>query len=81
MIELIFRNLFILYLGAFIRFLFHRFIKNNKQITFNFILNGIDKEKIKEDEIFNARNELMNRLYAFAFFIFIIIIIIISQWK
>jgi len=80
MIEIIFRNLFILYLGTLLRFLFHRVIKR-KKISYHQILNGIEHEKTKEDEIFNIRNEFINRLYGLGFLLFVVVIIIIIQWR
>ena len=77
MINFILKNLFILYLGASLRFLFHRFIKQNKQITYYDILHGIEKERTKEDEIFNAKNEFINRIYAYGFLLIVVIIIVI----
>ena len=79
MITDILKNIFILQLGALLRFLFYYFVKRNKQVTYYSILNGRDKEKTKADEIFNIRNEFINRLYALGFLLIIVVFIIIFQ--
>lgn len=79
MITDILKNIFILQLGALLRFLFYYFVKRNKQVTYHSILNGKDKEKTKADEIFNIRNEFINRLYALGFLLIIVVFIIIFQ--
>ncbi len=79
MITAILKNIFILQLGVLLRFLFYYFVKRNKQVTYYSILNGRDKEKTKADEIFNIRNEFINRLYALGFLLIIVVFIIIFQ--
>jgi hypothetical protein len=79
MITDILKNIFILQLGALLRFLFYYFVKRNKQVTYHSILNGKDKGKTKADEIFNIRNEFINRLYALGFLLIIVVFIIIFQ--
>ena len=79
MITAILKNIFILQLGVLLRFLFYYFVKRNKQVTYYSILNGRDKEKKKADEIFNIRNEFINRLYALGFLLIIVVFIIIFQ--
>ena len=79
MITVILKNIFILQLGALLRFLFYYFVKRNKQVTYHSILNGKDKGKTKADEIFNIRNEFINRLYALGFLLIIVVFIIIFQ--
>lgn len=49
MITDILKNIFILQLGALLRFLFYYFVKRNKQVTYHSILNGKDKGKTKNE--------------------------------
>lgn len=69
------RNILILYIGTFIRYIIKRYIRRDKNIKFKELLYG-NKYKKKSDDV-NAdsvMNEFINRLYAFA----IIIIVILS---
>lgn len=65
MIELILRNLFILYIGACVRYLLLRIFKGEKK--FSSILHGIP-EKNKTDEKLNVENEFINRLLWYCHF-------------
>jgi hypothetical protein len=59
MITDILKNIFILQLGALLRFLFYYFVKRNKQVTYHSILNGKDKGKTKADEILISETSLL----------------------
>ena len=75
------RNVIILYLGTFLRYIIKRYIRRDKNIKFKELLHG-DKLKKKSDEI-NAdtvMNEFTNRLYAFALIIILILVIFLMGW-
>ncbi len=80
-IELILRNLFILQLGILIRLAYLRLIKKNTKVTYSKLLHGIDPVKTKEDEIFNTRNEFVNRIYSLVFLFLLVVIIVLLTWK
>lgn len=79
MLELIFKNLFTLHIGIFIRYLFLRYIKKNRDISYKQLLIGEKNKRndIKQDEINCFNNEIKNRLYGIIFLIIIVIVIII----
>ena len=73
-IDILCRNLLVLYLGAFIRYVVNRMLKSKK--SFHTILYGVT-EKSKEDEISNINNEFVNRIYGIVGLIIIVIIIVL----
>lgn len=73
-IGLILRNIFVLYLGASVRYAIHRMFKSKKD--FRTILHGIPV-KNKTDEMLNFENEMINRLYGIAVLVILVIIIIV----
>lgn len=79
MLELIFKNLITLHIGIFIRYLFLRYIKKNRDISYKQLLIGEKNKRndIKEDEINCFNNEIKNRLYGITFLIIIVIVIIV----
>lgn len=73
----LFRNLLVLYLGTFIRFVYLRFIRS-KDVRFKELLHPVQEGKIDKDnglDIFT--NEMANRSYGC---IFLIIIVAISVY-
>lgn len=75
--EFIIRNTFFFYFGAALRYCYLRFLKKRK-ISFRKVLNGIEKPKTKEDEIYNMSNEFKNRLFAIAFLSLVVIILVLT---
>ena len=73
-IDILCRNLIVLYLGAFIRYVVNCMLKSKK--SFQAILYGVP-EKSKEDEISNINNEFVNRIYGIVGLIIIVIIIVL----
>ena len=70
--EYLFRNLLVLYLGTFIRFVFLRYIRR-KDVRFKELLHPAQEGKIDKDnglDIFT--NEMANRSYG-CFFLIIIV--------
>lgn len=65
----------VLYLGAFIRYLFQCISKREKRASLNSILHGMT-EKTKEDEIANVNNQFRNRMYGFGALVLIVIFLI-----
>lgn len=69
------RNLLILYLGTFIRFVYLRFIKR-KDVSFKVLLHPAQEGKIdKDNELDIFTNEMANRSYGCIFLIIIVGII------
>ena len=73
-IDILCRNLIVLYLGASIRYVVNCMSKSKK--SFRTILYGVT-EKSKEDEISNINNEFVNRIYGIVGLIIIVIIIVL----
>ena len=73
-IDILCRNLLVLYLGAFIRYVVNCMLKSNK--SFHTILYGVT-ENSKEYEISNINNEFVNRIYGIVGLIIIVIIIVL----
>lgn len=79
--ELFLKNLIILHIGVTLRFIYLRFLKNNNKITYSKLLKGIEPVKSKEDDLYNIKNQTLNRLYALIFLFAIVIIFIIVKWR
>lgn len=73
-IDIFCRNLIVLYLGAFIRYVVNCMLKSKE--SFQTILHGVT-EKSKEDEISNINNEFVNRIYGIVGLIIIVVIIVL----
>ena len=73
-IDILCRNLIVLYLGTSIRYVVNCMSKSKK--SFRTILYGVT-EKCKEDEISNINNEFVNRIYGIVGLIIIVIIIVL----
>ena len=74
MSDFLFRNLLVLYLGTFIRFVYLRFIKR-KQVRFKELLDLVKESKIrKDDEMDIFTNEMANRSYGCIFLMIIVAI-------
>lgn len=74
------RNILILYLGTFLRYIIKRYIRRDNNIKFKELLHG-NKFKKKFDDV-NAdsvMNEFINRLYAFALIIIVILAYILLK--
>ncbi len=68
------RNLLILYLGTFIRFVYLRFIKR-KDVRFKELLDPVKESKIKKDDEMDIfTNEMANRSYGCIFLMIIVAI-------
>lgn len=76
-IELLVKNIIVLYFGAFIRYLLNCVLRRSPKKSFHYILHGIE-EKSKEDEIYNYNNEFVNRVYGFAGLLVIVMIIVFA---
>lgn len=72
MIQLIFNNFLINYIGWTIRYLILKSFDSS--IKYRTVLYGKHCPKSKDDEIFNFNNELKNRFVGILFIIFIIIL-------
>lgn len=55
--------------------------RNKKDITYNKLLRGIDPVRTKEDEIYNKKNEFINRMYSLTFLFLVVILIIVLTWR
>ena len=74
MSDLLFRNLLVLYLGTFIRFVYLRFIKR-KDVRFKELLDLVKEGKIKKDDEMDIfTNEMANRSYGCIFLMIIVAI-------
>lgn len=74
MSDLLFRNLLVLYLGTFIRFVYLRFIKM-KDVRFKELLDPVKESKIKKDDEMDIfTNEMANRSYGCIFLMIIVAI-------
>ena len=74
MSDLLFRNLLVLYLGTFIRFVYLRFIKR-KDVLFKELLDLVKESKIKKDDEMDIfTNEMANRSYGCIFLMIIVAI-------
>lgn len=62
MTEYILKNIFALYLGGSLRYVYLRYIRRDKNATYAKVLHGIPNPKTKEDDNFNLKNEMKNRL-------------------
>ena len=73
------RNLLILYLGTFIRFVYLRFIKR-KDVLFKELLDLVKEGKIKKDDEMDIfTNEMANRSYGCIFLIIIVALPLVLQ--
>lgn len=72
MTEYILKNIFVLYLGGSLRYVYLRYIRH-KKITYKKVLYGIPNPKTKEDDNYNLKNEMKNRLTAILFLIALIL--------
>ncbi len=77
MFDLIVKNLFTLYLGASIRFVWFRIILRRK-VSFDEILNGVENKKANysEKELDNMRSGFMNRVVGVVFIMILILLIV-----
>lgn len=74
MSDLLFRNLLVLYLGTFIRFVYLRFIKR-KDVRFKELLDPVKESKIKKDDEMDIfTNEMANQSYGCIFLMIIVAI-------
>jgi len=74
MSDFLFRNLQVLYLGTFIRFVYLRFIKR-KEVRFKELLDLVKESKIKKDDEMDIfTNEMANRSYGCIFLMIIVTI-------
>lgn len=72
MIEYIFQNILALYVGGTLRFVYLRYVRRDKSVTYVKILHGISKVKTKEDDTYNIKNEMKNRLTTLFFIVILI---------
>jgi len=71
------RNILILYMGTFIRYIIKRYIRRDKNIKFKELLLGYKFKKNSDDvNADSVMNEFINRLYAFAIIIIVILVYI-----
>lgn len=71
------RNILILYIGTFIRYIIKRYIRRDKNIKFKELLLGYKFKKNSDDvNADSVMNEFINRLYAFAIIIIVILVYI-----
>lgn len=71
------RNILILYMGTFIRYIIKRYIRRDKNIKFKELLLGYKFKKNSDDvNADSVVNEFINRLYAFAIIIIVILVYI-----
>lgn len=77
MFDLLMRNIVILHIGAALRYLYKRYLKHDKSVSYSKVLNGLEKVSSKKDEIYIFHNELKNRFVAILFALVIIALILI----
>ena len=71
------RNILILYMGTFIRYIIKRYIRRDKNVKFKELLLGYKFKKNSDDvNADSVMNEFINRLYAFAIIIIVILVYI-----
>ena len=74
------RNILILYMGTFIRYIIKRYIRRDKNIKFKELLLGYKFKKNSDDvNADSVMNEFINRLYAFALIIIVILAYILLK--
>lgn len=71
-----FGNLFILYTGTFIRYVYFRFVKK-KKVRFKELLNPVEDKDPKADEYNRFINEMTNRTYGCIFLILLVLLSLI----
>lgn len=82
MLDLIFKNLLILYVGVGLRYLYYKLFKKNNYIKYSQLLYGIKNPKTKDEEIQNKKNEFINRLYSiFTLSLIVLVIAIIQKYS
>lgn len=74
MTEYIFKNLLALYIGGSLRFVYLRYIRRNKMVTYSKVLHGIPNAKTKKDDTYNIKNEMKNRLTTLLFLVVLILL-------
>lgn len=74
MIQFLFNNFLINYIGGTIRYLMLKSF--DYSVKYRIVLYGLHCPKSKNDEIFNFNNELKNRFVGILFIIFIIILVL-----
>lgn len=79
MIEYIFQNILALYIGGSLRFIYLRFICRDKNVTYGKVLHGIPNAKTKEDDNYNIKNDLKNRMTTLLFIVILIVLGIIFK--
>lgn len=72
--EYIFKNLLALYIGGTLRFVWLRYIRHNKNMTYSKVLHGIPKAKTKEEDNYNIKNEMKNRITTLLFIVILILL-------
>lgn len=77
MLEYIAQNILANQIGGNIRYVILKFICRRKNITYRKVLYGISKVKTKQDDTFNIKNEMKNRLTTLAFFVLLILAFIV----
>jgi hypothetical protein len=60
--EIIFGNIVTLYLGAIVRYIYIKYIKNSKDVKFKHLLKTKKNIASKDTEINNFENEMSNRI-------------------
>lgn len=74
------RNILILYMGTFIRYIIKRYIRRDKNIKFKELLLGYKFKKNSDDvNADSVMNEFINRLYAFAIIIIVILVYVLLK--
>lgn len=74
-LNLILGNVFILYLGTSVRFLYKKYLKREQGVTFKKVYKGPEKLSSKSEEIEDFNNEMANRMVGvFTLFAFVIIL-------
>lgn len=74
-LNLILGNVFILYLGTNVRFLYKKYLNREQGVTFKKVYKGPEKLISKSEEIEDFNNEMANRMVGvFTLFAFVIIL-------
>lgn len=74
MMQYIVQNILAVYIGGTLRFLYHRVICRDKNVSYNRILHGIPNAKTKKQDTFNIKNEMKNRLVTVVFLVILILL-------
>lgn len=73
MLEYIFKDMLAMYVGGSIRYLYLRFIRRKRGVSYRMVLHGIANAKTKEADTYNIKNEMKNRLTTLVFLIVLIL--------